>query len=346
MNFCSDNATGASPEVMDSLIRANEGHAMPYGDDPLTARVEQKLCGLFETDAEVFMVATGTASNSLALTVMTPPYGAIFCHPEAHINAHECGAPEFFTGGARLIHMDDDNGLSTPAGFDAAWEHQGNSVHHVQAAAISLTQTSEAGTLYTIETIRAMADAAHERGLLVHMDGARFANAVAAVGCTPAEMSWKAGVDVLSFGASKNGCIAAEAVVLFKRDLAKAFPFHRKRAGHLFSKMRFISAQLDAYIENDLWLQNARHANAMATRLATGLAATANIGLLCQPAANIVFAELSDPVMDGLEADGFEIYRDADIIGSYIRLVTAFNTDPAHVDAFIASAARHSGSAA
>lgn len=341
MNFCSDNATGASPEVMESIIRVNEGHAMPYGDDPLTAQVENKIRDLFETDADVFLVATGTAANSLALSVMTPPYGAVFCHPEAHIMAHECGAPEFFTGGARLLPMDDENGLCTPAGFEAAWNHQGDSVHHVQASAMSLTQTSEAGTLYSIDTIRALADAAHDRGLHVHMDGARFANAVAAIGCTPAEMTWKAGIDALSFGASKNGCIAAEAVILFNRELAKTFPFHRKRSGHLFSKMRFIAAQMDAYIDNDLWLNNARHANAMATKLAGGLAENPAARILTQPPANMVYVELPEHVLDGLEADGFQLYRDADNIGSYMRLVTAFNTDPAHVDAFIDSAARH-----
>ena len=341
MNFCSDNATGASPEVIESLVRANEGHAMPYGNDPLTAKVNDKICTLFESDAEVFLVSTGTASNALALSVMTPPYGAIFCHREAHIEVDECGAPEFFTGGAKLIHMDDENGLCTPTGFDAAWNHLGNSVHQVQPGAVSLTQTGEAGTMYTIDTIKSIANAAHERGLHVHMDGARFANAVAAANCTPAEMSWKAGIDVLSFGASKNGCLAAEAVVFFNREQAKTFEFHRKRGGHLFSKMRFISAQFDAYLDNDLWLENARHANAMAKRLADGLSTIASAAFRFPVEANLMFVELPEPVVAGLEADGFQFYRMADAKGSFIRLVTAFNTDPGHVDAFIASAARH-----
>jgi len=341
MNFCSDNATGASPAVLDSLIRANEGHTLPYGDDPLTAAVGDKIRALFETDADVFLVSTGTASNSLALATMTPPYGGVFCHPRAHIEVDECGAPEFFTGGAKLVHMDDDNGLSTPAGFDDTWNHLEKSVHQVQPGAISLTQTSEAGTIYTVDTIATIASAAHGRDLHVHMDGARFANALAALNCSPAEMTWKAGIDVLSFGASKNGCMAAEAVVFFNRDLAKAFPFHRKRSGHLFSKMRFISAQFDAYLDNDLWLDNARHANAMAKKLADGLAGIHGAAFIHTVDANLIFITLPGLVLDGLEADGFQFYRMEDARGSFIRLVTAFNTDPAHVDAFIASAAQH-----
>lgn len=341
MNFCSDNATGASPAVIEAVVRANEGSAMPYGGDPLTQQAEDKIRALFETDADVFPVATGTIANVLSLAVMTPSYGAIFCHPAAHIVAHECGAPEFFTGGARLLPMDDVNGLCTPDGFDEAWSRQGDSVHHVQTAGMSLTQISEAGTVYDLETIKIMTDKAHERGLYVHMDGARFANAIASLGCTPAEMTWKAGIDILSFGASKNGCMAAEAVVIFKPELAKTFPFHRKRAGQLFSKMRFIAAQLDAYVTDDLWLENARHANAMAQKLATGLSETGGFDLLCPPPANMVYADMSEQVMDGLEADGFEIYRDDDAIGPFNRLVTGFNTDPAHVDAFVDSATRH-----
>lgn len=338
MNFCSDNATGAAPAVMDAVMRADEGSSMPYGDDPLTKQAEDKIRALFETDADVFPMATGTIANVLSLAVMTPSYGAIFCHPAAHIVAHECGAPEFFTGGARLLPMDNVNGLSTPEGFDEAWTRQGDTVHHVQTAGMSLTQISEAGTVYDLETIRTMAAKAHERGLYVHMDGARFANAIAALDCTPAEMSWKAGIDILSFGASKNGCMAAEAVVIFNPELAKTFPFHRKRAGQLFSKMRFVAAQLDAYVTDDLWLNNARHANAMAQKLAQGLKETAGLELLCEPPANMVYADLSEKIMDGLEAEGFEIYRDGDAIGPYNRLVTGFNTDPAHVDAFIACA--------
>ncbi len=328
-----------------SLPRQNTDANETHGGDPQTVRVADKIRPLLATAGGALLESLKNASNSLAISVMTPPYGAVFCHPESHIEVDECGAPGFFTGGAKLIHMDDENGLCTPAGFDAAWNHLGKSVHQVQPGAVSLTQTSEAGTLYNLETIRTIADAAHDRGLHVHMDGARFANATAALDCTAADMSWKAGVDVLSFGASKNGCFAAEAVVFFNRDLAKTFEFHRKRGGHLFSKMRFISAQLDAYLDNDLWLDNARHANAMAKRLADGLPGIPGATFRFPVDTNLMFLELPEQALDGLEADGFQFYRMADSKGPFIRLVTAFNTDPTDVDAFIASASRHAGAA-
>ncbi len=341
MNFCSDNATGASPEILDAVVRANEGHAMPYGADPLTRRAEDRIRELFDCDAAVFFVATGTSANALALSVMTPPYGAILCHPHAHLISAECGAVEFYTHGARLLHMDDVDGKCTPTGFDTAWSQYGPSVHDVKISAVSLTQITEAGTLYDIETVQSISDRAHENDLSVHMDGARFANAVAALNCHPADVTWKAGIDVLSFGGSKNGCLGAEAVVIFNKALAEQFAYRRKRGGHLFSKMRFVSAQIDAYITNDLWLNNARHANAMASRLAVGLHENCGVELLCQPPANMVYAAIPESAKDGLEADGFQIYRDVDGIGQFMRLVTAFNSEPAVIDSFVESVARH-----
>ncbi len=341
MNFCSDNATGASPSVMDALIRANDGHAMPYGSDELTKRVEDRIRDLFETDAEVFLVATGTAANALSMSVMTPPYGAVFCHAKAHIEVDECGAPEFFTGGAKLIHLDDDNGKITARGLEAGWQGIEKSVHQVQPGAVSITQASEAGTIYPVDDVAAISEVAHGHGLNMHMDGARFANAIATLGCAPAEVTWKAGIDALSFGASKNGCMAAEAVVLFNRDLAREFAFRRKRAGHLFSKMRFISAQLDAYLSDDLWLNNAQHANAMASRLADGLSQVPGAQFDTPVEANEIFVTLPEQVISGLEGDGFEFYRWGAEDGTLLRLVTAFNTNPAHVDAFIKNAQAH-----
>ncbi len=341
MNFCSDNATGASPEVMESLIKANEGHAMPYGSDPLTLSVEDKIRSTFESDPEVFLVATGTAANSLALSVMTPPWGTVFCHPAAHIEVDECGAPEFFTGGAKLTLLNNINGKITAEGLKAGWDGIEKTVHQVQPSAISITQASEAGTIYTLDEIRAISTKAHELGLLVHMDGARFANALVSLDCSPAEMTWKAGIDVLSFGGSKNGCMAAEAVVFFNRDLAETFAFRRKRAGHLFSKMRFISAQLDAYLSNDLWLNNARHANSMAAQLHKGLTTIPSATFKTTVDANELFVDLPARVVDGLEAGGFEFYRWGDHEGTLIRLVTAFNTKSEDVDAFIECARKY-----
>ena len=345
MNFCSDNATGASPEVIESLARANAGYAMPYGNDPLTQRVEEKIREIFETDAAVYLVATGTAANSLSLSVMTPPWGAVFCHPGAHIEVDECGAPEFFTHGAKLILLDDVDGKITANGLAKAEEHlMRDNVHHVQPSAISITQASEAGTVYPLEMVHKISDWAHERNLSVHIDGARFANALVSSGCSPAAATWQAGVDILSFGGSKNGCMAAEAVVIFNRDLPGTFALRRKRAGHLFSKMRFLSAQFDAYLTDDLWLKNACHANAMAKMLAEGLGKIDGAEFQTPVDANEVFVKLPEAVIRGLQQDGFQFYRwDDPTAGRVIRLVTAFNTNPDHVSAFIESAAKPTG---
>lgn len=331
MNFASDNVTGACPEVLHALVSANEGSTMPYGNDPLTEAVEAKLVALFGCDLRAFPVATGTAANSLALACLTPPYGAIYCHAEAHINLDECGAPELMTGGAKLVPLPGEAGKLTPDTLAAAIQGAGE-VHHVQPAAVSLTNETEAGTLYRADELAALAAVARERGLKVHLDGARFANAVAALGCTPADLTWRAGIDVLSFGATKNGCLAAEAVVFFDKTLAEAFPFYRKRAGHLFSKMRMISAQLSGYLEGDVWLRNARHANAMAARLAEGLAALPGCALLHPAEANEVFAAMPPVAIERLRAAGFAFYEWAP---GQIRLVCAWNTAEADVSAFL-----------
>lgn len=341
MNFCSDNVTGAAPEILAALARANDGPAAAYGDDPLTRAVEARIADLFERDAAVFLVATGTAANALSLSVMAPPFGAVFCHPDSHIENDECGAPEFFSGGAKLVLLPGAEGKLDAAALKTALDAPDHGVHHVRAAAVSLTQASEAGTVYTADEVKAIADLAHERGLTVHMDGARFANAIATMGCTPAEASWKAGVDILCFGASKNGALAAEAVVIFDPALAETFAYRRKRAGHLFSKMRFLAAQFDAYLTDDLWLRLAAYANAAAARLARGLAALPGATLRYPVEANEIFVELPEPVIQGLIADGFAFYRWPGEGATLLRLVTAFNTRGADVDAFIASAQRH-----
>ncbi len=346
MNFSSDNVSGAAPELLAAIAGANDGPAAAYGDDPLTRRVEARIAELFECEADVFLVATGTAANALSLSVMAPPFGAVFCHPESHIECDECGAPEFFTGGAKLVLLPGADGKLDPAALAAALDAPDHGVHHVRAAAVSLTQASEAGTVYTPGEVKAIANIAHARGLKVHMDGARFGNAVAALGCSAAEASWKAGVDILCFGASKNGALAAEAVVVFDRELAKTMAYRRKRAGHLFSKMRFLAAQFDAYLEGDLWLRLAGHANATAARLAAGLAGVPGARFRYPVQANEIFVELPEPVIQGLFADGFSFYRWPGEGERLVRLVTAFNTRETDVDAFIASARRHAAATA
>ena len=345
MNFCSDNVTGVAPEIWAALTTANQGNAMPYGNDQCTQRLEAKFSELFETTVTVFPVATGSAANALALSVMTPPFGAIYCHAESHINVDECGAPEFYTGGAKLVALPGTHGKIRPDELAAVLAKAGAGVvHHVQPATMSLTQATEAGTVYSYDEIYQIAAIAKEHGLGVHLDGARFANAVVSLGCAPADITWRAGVDVLSFGATKNGAMAAEAVVFFNRTLADTFGYRRKRSGHLFSKMRFLSAQLEAYITDDLWLRNAAHANQMAAKLAMGLASLPEANL-CHPVeANEIFIQLPEALITRLLADGFQFYRWEGEPSTIVRLVTAFNTKEEDITALIEAAASHSGS--
>lgn len=345
VNFCSDNTAGAAPEILEALAAVNRGRAMPYGNDEVTRRLEARFSEVFETDVAVFPVATGTAANGLALSVMVPPFGAVYCHEDAHIQADECGAPEFYTGGAKLVPLTGAHGKLDAATLRAAVTGAG-SVHAVQPAAISLTQASEAGTVYALDEVAAIAEVARAHGLGLHMDGARFANAVVALGCTPAEATWRAGVDALSFGATKNGALAAEAVLLFKPELAATLGYRRKRGGHLFSKMRFLSAQLEAYLRDDLWLRNARHANAMAARLGEGLAALDGVALSAPVEANEVFARLPAAMIEGLQARGFAFYRWGPDANREVRLVTAFDTTAADVAAFLAAAGEFAAAAA
>ncbi|WP_282606728.1 low specificity L-threonine aldolase [Pelagibius sp. Alg239-R121] len=341
-NFASDNVTAMAPEILAALAAANEGPAMPYGADPVTERVRARFNEIFETETVVYPVATGTAANVLGLSLLTPPYGAVYCHRDAHIAVDECGAPEFYTGGAKLVTLEGAQGKLT-ADILAAEIGGAGDVHHVQPSAISLTQATEVGTLYRPDEVAAISEVAQRHKLGLQMDGARFANAIAALGCSPAEMTWKAGVDVLAFGATKNGAMAAEAVVIFKPELAGEFGFRRKRGGHLFSKGRFLSAQLEGYLADDLWLRHARHANSLAARLGAGLSGLPGITLHHPVEANILFLRLPKAVVDGLKAAGFMFYDWANATTGHdhreIRLVTAFNSVSEDVEAFIASAA-------
>ncbi len=341
MNFASDNASRAAPEIIAALQAANTGPAMPYGADGWTERLTARFSALFEAEVAVFPVATGTAANALALSALVPPFGAILAHPHAHIVEDECGAPEFFTGGAKFLTVDGADGKMPPAGLEAAIGDAGiGFVHHVQPASIGISQTTEAGTVYAPDEIRAISGIARKHGLRLHMDGARFANAVAALGCSPAEATWRAGVDVLSFGATKNGALGAEAVIFFDLGLARDFPYRRKRGGHLLSKQRFVSAQLLAYLNDDLWLRNARHANAMARRLADGLAKAPGARLVHPVQSNMVFVELPESAIVRLLNRGFRFYRWRADTSTTLRLVTAFDTEATDVDAFIAVGSR------
>ena len=340
-HFTSDNVAPAAAAILAAVHAANDGFAPSYGADPWSTRLHAIASEVFERPVQVFPVATGTAANALALSQLTPPYGAIYCHETAHVTTDECGAPEMFCAGAKLIGLPSPDGkldLARLRSEIALAEDMG--VHHVKPAAVSLTQATEWGTVYRPEEVAAIAAFARTHGLGVHMDGARFANAVAHLGCSPAEITWRSGVDVLSLGATKNGALCAEAVVFFDAALAADFARRRKRAGHLWSKMRFLSAQLVAYLEDDLWLANARHANAMAGRLAAGLRDAPGARLLQPVEANELFVALPETTVAGLERDGFLFYRwpyrDLEAAVA-IRLVTSYATQVEDVDAFLAA---------
>lgn len=342
MDFRSDNVAGAAPQIMAALNKANTGSAPAYGADDWSQRLDEAFSALFEKACRVFAVSTGTGANSLALAALSPPHGAIYCHTDSHIVVDECNAPEFFTGGAKLIDLPGANGKIDPAALQAALGQGWRGVqHHPQPAAISITQATEAGTVYKPNEIGAIAALGHAHGLRLHMDGARFANAVAALNVTPADLSWKAGVDVLSFGATKNGALAAEAVVFFDPDLADGFLFRRKRGGHLFSKMRFLSAQLLAMVDDNLWLDLARHANAQARALSDGLAKLPGVSLAHPVEANEVFAVLPPKMAQALIAKGFRFYPWSGAegaAGTLYRFVCAFDTKPESVAAFLETA--------
>jgi len=338
MNFASDNAYGVWPEMLAALARANEGAAPSYGDDEITARVRSKLAEVFAHDVIVHPVVTGTAANALALATIVPPHGAVLCHRESHIARDECGAPEFFTHGAKLIEIEGNDAKLTPAALEATLAHfQKGFVHHSQPKAVSITQATELGTAYTPDEVAAIAKLAHAHDMKLHMDGARFANALMHLGCTPAEATWRAGVDVLSFGATKNGALAAEAVIFFHEADAADFEYRRKKAGHLLSKMRFVSAQLDAYLDNNLWLKRAAHANALARRLAEGLTEIPGVDLAHPVEANAVFVRLPDASIARLREAGARFYDWSPPAGgrTLIRLVLSFATPERDVARFL-----------
>jgi len=330
VKFASDNVAGACPEVLDAIIKANEGDCTPYGNDDWSINLQNKFSEIFEKDVIVFPTASGTAANALALSAMTPVFGSIYCHKHSHINTDECGAPEFYTGGAKLVTLNGINGKFTPEELSNNIGGAGI-VHHTQPSVVSITQLCETGEVYQLEEIAAISETAHKHNLKMHMDGARFANALVSLGATPAEMTWKSGIDVLSFGATKNGCIAAEAIIFFKPELVGNLPFLMKRSGHLLSKMRFVSAQLEAYISNDVWLRNARHANKMGKKLSEGLNSNPNIELTYSTHANEVFAKFPRAIIEHLNSEGYKM-NEEELDGKAARLVAAWNTEASDVD--------------
>lgn len=350
MNFASDNVMGASAPVLEAIMAANAGPMPAYGADPLTKAVEARFRDLFERDVAVFLTATGTGANALALSALVPPYGMAVCHREAHVIDDECGAPEFFMHGAKLAGLPGDAAKIAPETLAAYLDGLSRHEKQMPPRALSISQLTECGTAYSLDEIAALCAVAHERGLGVHMDGARFANALVSLSASPAEMTWKAGIDVLTFGATKNGCLAAEALIFFDPEQAQAMRWLRKRGGHTLSKGRLLSAQFEGYLANDHWLDNARHANAMAERLAAGLAAIPGMRLAFPRGGNEVFIVLGAARAAALRAKGC-VFHDwptashpaGEQPGSgetAIRLVASFATSEADVDAFLAVAAQ------
>lgn len=336
MNFISDNQAGAHPAVVAAISEASGGVAAGYGEDTLTAAAESAVRDVFETDCAVFFVTTGTAANALALSAMCPPWGAIYCHEGAHIQNDENTAVELYTGGARMVGMTGQGGKPDFEAMRARIEIaivQG--VHNARPGAISLSNVTESGTVYSPHELAPYRDLADEFDLNLHVDGARFANAVVSSGASPADLTWRAGVDCLSFGLTKNGGIAAEAVVIFNPALAEQFAFRRKRAGHLWSKQRFLAAQWLALLADDLWLANARHANAMAQKLAAGFAAHGEIDLLWSVEANELFPVIPEALRATLRAADMDFY-DWPAQPNMTRFVTHFATDLAEIERALA----------
>lgn len=338
MNFASDNWAGATPEVMAALARHNDGYSPAYGGDPLSLSVKEQFSELFEREVEVWFTATGTASNSLGLAALSRPGGVVFCGEDAHVHTDESGATEFQSGGMKLLPVASPLGLIDPrALLTALGKHApgGRSV----PVALSLTNATEWGTVYPVAQVAELATIARDGGLKVHMDGARFGNAVAALGVTPAELTWKAGVDLLSFGATKNGCWAAEAIVVFTPGLLGDFEARRQRAGHTFSKARFVAAQFEGYLEDGNWLRRAGHANAMSDRLRAGIRASGMARLGWENSANEVFAVISTAALTRVRAAGGAAHEwpseglAAD--ETLVRLVTSWATTEADVDGFL-----------
>lgn len=348
MIFGSDNMVGASDAVLAAIVAANAGEQPSYGADEWCSGAERDIGRVFDTDVRAFFVSTGTVANSLALSALVPPWGAVLCQRDGHVLADESSAPEFFTGGARLIPLEPEAGKLTPAAVRRHFVNAGHPPHNVQPRALSVTQANERGLVYEPREIAALTEAARAHGLRVHMDGARFANAVAALGCHPAELTWRAGVDVLCLGASKNGALMAEAIVFFDLALAEDFAYRVKRAGQMAAKSRLFGAQFRAWLADGHWLELARHANGIAAELAEGLARVPGVRLAWPVEANEVFAIMPRPLVENLRGQGAVLYDWSDAIlppdmavapdECLVRLVASFANQGAQVEALLAAA--------
>jgi threonine aldolase len=340
VNFASDNHYGVDPRIMQAMADANARLTdVPYCHDDDSKTVEARLSQVFEKHVKAFLVVNGTGANSLALSTIAPPHGGIFCHETSHINTDECNCPELFTGGAKLITLAGDGGKIAPGTVASKLQFFGHGEHACKPTALSISNVTEWGRVYAPAEIAALSQAIKSHGMRMHMDGSRFANALVAVQCTPAELTWKAGVDVLSFGGTKNGGMVLEAVVFFDPKLAEDFLYRRKRAGQLLSKGRYLSAQMLAYLKDEVWLDNARHANRLAANLGKGLSATRGVRLTEPVEANEVFAVMPKASFEAVLSKGAYFY-DMPMEGLakgevFCRFVTSWATPESHVSDFL-----------
>ncbi|WP_208352304.1 threonine aldolase family protein [Pseudaestuariivita rosea] len=344
MFFASDNTGPVHPKVMEALVRANADYVSSYGADPIMDTVRQQVRDIFEApQAAIYLVATGTAANSIILATMAKPWETVFCSRVAHIHEDECGCPEFFTGGSKLTLIDEYGGKMAPDALKVAIEaEETRGVHGMQRGPVSITQATERGVIYTLDELRALTDIARSYGMKTHMDGARFTNAMVALGCAPADMTWKAGIDAVSFGGTKNGLMGVEAVILFDPEQAWEFELRRKRSAHLFSKHRYLSAQMQAYLTNDLWIDLAKQANGACARLTSGLKQIPDVGFHYEPDVNMIFAEWSRAKHQALHDAGAQYYVWSGTLEGddpdeklTARLVCDWSTSDANTDRFL-----------
>ena len=331
-HFASDNYSGICPEAWAAMAEANRGHAPAYGDDDWTSRASDAFRALFETECEVFFAFNGTAANSLALASLCQSYHSVVCSASAHVETDECGAPEFFSNGSKLLVAQTVDGKLTPDAIRGQAVGR-RDLHFPKPRVVTITQSTETGRVYTVDEIRALSALCRELGLRLHMDGARFANACASLGASPADVTWRAGIDVLCFGGTKNGMAVGEAIIFFDKALAEDFDYRCKQAGQLASKMRFVAAPWVGLLESGAWLRNAAHANACARRLAAGIAGVPSLELLFPVEANAVFVRAPDAVLDAVRAKGWRFYT---FIGAAARFMCGWDADPAAVDALVA----------
>ena len=332
--FASDNYAGICPEAWAAMAEANAGHEVSYGDDSWTAKAADLIRDVFETNCEVFFVFNGTSANSLSLASLCQSYHSILCHEIAHVEVSECGAPEFFANGTKVLLLPGADGKINPASIERAVQKR-TDIHYPKPHALSLTQATELGTVYSLEELRALTDVARHFHLRIQMDGARFANAVVALGVTPKEITWEAGVDVLCFGGTKNGLAAGEAVVFFNPELAREFDYRCKQGGQLASKMRFLSAPWVGVLQEGAWLRHARHSNAMARRLETAISFLPGIRIAHPVQSNVVFARIPEPLVRALHQRGWRFYTHVGGADE-ARLMCSWDTTPEDVDAFAA----------